>query len=286
MAELVDAVGLKPAAAPAACEFDSHPGHGSSASSAPLEVGPPATTVAVDGPYEHPYPSPELAAAHPFVEYAFERHSDEEMVERARAFRKESERRRSVRLFSPDPVPRELVEEAVLAASTAPSGAHKQPWTFVGTRDPAVKAAIRAAAEEEERINYLENRMNDEWLEALAPLGTDHHKEFLEVAPWIVVLFEQRFEQRPDGTTRKNYYVKESTGIAAGMFVAAIHRMGLATLTHTPTPMAFLRRLLGRPDNERPFVMFPIGFPLHGARVPDLRRKSLDEVFVEVDRPG
>ena len=175
MAELVDAVGLKPAAAPAACEFDSHPGHGSSALSTPLEVWPPATTVAVDGPYEYPYPSPELAAAHPFVEYAFERHSDEEMAERARAFRKESERRRSIRLFSPAPVPRALVEEAVLAASTAPSGAHKQPWTFAGTRDPAVKAAIRAAAEEEERINYLENRMNDEWLEALAPLGTDHH---------------------------------------------------------------------------------------------------------------
>lgn len=238
----------------------------------------------MESPYEHSYPSPELAAAHPFVEYAFDRYADDEMLERALAFREESERRRSIRLFSPDPVPRELIEQAVMAASTAPSGAHKQPWTFVGVRDPEVKAAIRAAAEEEERVNYLENRMNEEWLEALAPLGTDHHKEFLEVAPWIVVLFEQRFEQRPDGSTRKNYYVKESTGIAAGMFITALHRMGLATLTHTPSPMVFLRRLLGRPDNERPFVMFPIGFPLEGARVPDLRRKQLDEVFVEVDR--
>ncbi len=236
--------------------------------------------------YEHPYPSPELAAAHPFVEYAVERLPESEMLERARAFRVEAERRRSVRLFSPDPVPRELLEEAVLAASSAPSGAHKQPWTFVATRDPGVKAAIRAAAEEEERVNYLENRMNAEWQEALAPPGTDHHKEFLEVAPWIVVLFEQRYEMRPDGTTRKNYYVKESTGIAAGLFITALHRMGLATLTHTPSPMAFLRTLLGRPDNERPFVMFPVGYPLDGVRVPDLVRKSLDQVFVEVDRPS
>lgn len=280
MAELVDAVGLKPAAASAACEFDSHPGHCWSA------ARPPATTFVVESPYEHPYPSPELESEHPFIEYAFERLAGDEMLRRARDFRDGSERRRSIRLFSPDPVPRQLIELAVEAASTAPSGAHKQPWTFVGTRDPEVKAAIRAAAEEEERVNYLENRMNADWLEALEPLGTDHHKEFLEVAPWIVVLFEQRFEQRPDGTTRRNYYVKESTGIAAGMFITAIHRMGLATLTHTPSPMGFLRNLLGRPDNERPFVMFPIGFPLEGTRVPDLRRKSLDEVFVEVDRLG
>ncbi|MBT3247384.1 MAG: nitroreductase family protein, partial [Actinobacteria bacterium] len=176
----------------------------------------------------------------------------------------------------------ELIELAVKAASTAPSGAHKQPWTFVATQDPVVKAAIRAAAEEEERVNYLENRMNEEWQEALGPLGTDHHKEFLEIAPWIVVLFEQRFEQRADGSKGKNYYVKESTGIAAGMFVAALHHMGLATLTHTPSPMAFLRQVLGRPENERPFVLFPVGYPLEGVKVPDIKRKSLGEVFVEV----
>ena len=146
-----------------------------------------------------------------------------------------------------------------------------------------VKRQIRVAAEEEERVNYLENRMNDEWQEALAPLGTDHHKEFLEIAPWVVVLFEQRYEQRIDGERRKNYYVKESCGIAAGLFVAALHNMGLATLTHTPSPMVFLTKLLQRPENERPFVMFPIGFPLPGTLVPDLGRKALDDVMVLID---
>ena len=172
------------------------------------------------------------------------------------------------------------------AAATAAYGAHKQPWTFVAVRDQDLKSRIRREAEAEERSNYLENRMNEEWIEALAPLGTDHHKEFLEVAPWIVVLFEQRYELRPDGSRRKNYYVKESVGIAAGLFIAAIHDMGLATLTHTPSPMAFLRRLLGRPENERPFVMFPIGHPLPGLQVPDLKRKSLSVVYVEVDGGG
>ncbi|MBR11809.1 MAG: nitroreductase family protein [Acidimicrobiaceae bacterium] len=208
------------------------------------------------------------------------------MRRRAEAFRATSERRRSVRMFSPDPVPRALVEAAVAAASTAPSGAHKQPWTFVAVADPDVKARIREAAEAEERTNYLDNRMNAEWQEALAPLGTDHHKEFLDVAPWLVVLFEQRYELRDDGSTRKNYYVKESVGIAAGLFVAAVHDMGLATLPHTPSPMAFLRTILGRPENERPFVMFPVGRPLPGVRVPDLRRKALDEVLVVLDGMG
>lgn len=155
----------------------------------------------------------------------------------------------------------------------------------MATESAAVKAAIRAAAEEEERVNYLESRMNDEWQEALAPIGTDHHKEFLQIAPWIVVLFEERFERRPDGETRKNYYVKESVGIAAGMFIAALHNMGLATLTHTPSPMVFLTRVLGRPDNERPFVMFPIGYPLPGVKVPDFTRKPLDQVMVTVTEP-
>ena len=200
------------------------------------------------------------------------------MGERAAAFEAEMDARRSVRMFSDEPVPRELIESAIRTASTAPSGAHKQPWMFVAVDDPAIKREIRLAAEEEERVNYLENRMNEEWQEALAPLGTDHHKEFLEIAPWIVVLFEQRYELRPDGEQRKNYYVKESVGIAAGMFIAALHHIGLATLTHTPTPMAFLRRILERPDNERPFVMFPVGYPLAGTLVPDLTRKPLNEI--------
>lgn len=204
------------------------------------------------------------------------------MLNRAKTFYEEMNRRRSVRMFSSDPVPQELIELAVKAASTAPSGAHKQPWTFVATQDPEIKRAIRDAAEQEEEINYLENRMNEEWQEALAPLGTDHHKEFLEVAPWLVVLFEQRYEARSDGTTLKNYYVKESVGIAAGLFVTALHQMGLATLTHTPTPMKFLNKILDRPKNERPFVLFPVGYPLEGVKVPDLQRKELAEIFTIV----
>ncbi len=233
--------------------------------------------------YEHPYPSPDLAAQHPFVAHEHQRVDDQTMRDRAESFRVSADRRRSVRMFSSDPVPRDLIEAAVAAASTAPSGAHKQPWTFVAVSDPATKSRIREAAEAEEHTNYLDNRMNAEWQEALAPLGTDHHKEFLEVAPWLVVLFEQRYELRPDGSTRKNYYVKESTGIAAGLFVAAVHEMGLATLPHTPSPMAFLRAVLDRPENERPFVMFPVGHPLPGVLVPDLVRKALEEVLVVVD---
>ena len=230
--------------------------------------------------YEHPYPSPELAAAHPFVRLDQQQLGENEMRERATSFRDELAARRSVRMFSPDPVPPDLIELAIESASTAPSGAHKQPWTFVATDDPDIKRQIRAAAEEEERVNYLDNRMNAEWQEALAPIGTDHHKEFLEVAPWIVVLFEQRYELLADGERRRNYYVKESCGIAAGIFIAALHHMGLSTLTHTPTPMAFLSRVLDRPENERPFVLFPIGYPLPGAMVPDLVRKPVGDVAV------
>ena len=232
--------------------------------------------------YEHEYPSAELAAEHPFITYEAERYEPEETARRGAAFYELMEARRSVRMFSNEPVPAALIEKAVATASTAPSGAHKQPWTFAATNDPVVKAAIREAAEEEERTNYLDNRMNAEWQETLAPIGTDWHKEFLEVAPWIVVLFEQRYEQRADGERRKNYYVKESCGIAAGLFIASLHTMGLATLTHTPSPMAFLTNVLGRPENERPFVLFPVGYPLPGVKVPDLDRKPLQEVLVRI----
>ena len=232
--------------------------------------------------YRHPYPSPELAAAHPFVPLDFHRRPVEEMRSAGREFLAEMERRRSVRMLSADPVPLDLIETAIATASTAPSGAHLQPWRFVVTGDPEVKGRIREAAEQEERTNYLENRMNEEWQRALAPLGTDWHKEFLEIAPWIVVLFEERFSLRPDGTQRKHYYVKESCGIAAGLFITALHRAGLATLTHTPSPMAFLTDVLGRPRNERPFVLFPVGYPADGVQVPDLTRKSLDDVRVVV----
>ena len=202
------------------------------------------------------------------------------MADRSREFLELMDQRRSVRDFAADPVPRSLIETAIETASTAPSGAHRQPWTFVVVGDPALKAEIRHAAEEEERKNYEGGRLPPEWREALAPLGTGWQKPYLETAPWLVVLFEQRYTVTPDGDVLKNYYVKESVGIAAGLFIAALHNMGLATLTHTPSPMAFLTRILQRPENERPAVLFPIGFPSDRCLVPDIQRKQLSEVMV------
>lgn len=215
-----------------------------------------------------------------FIPYRPERLPEEEMLRRARDFHIEMDRRRSVRDFSPDPVPRELVELAIRTASTAPSGAHRQPWKFVVVGDPEVKREIRRAAEAEEHESYAGGRMPPEWLEALAPLGTSWEKPYLEVVPWIVVVFEELYEVSPDGVKRKNYYPKESVGLACGLFVAALHRMGLATLTHTPSPMAFLSRILGRPANEKPFILFPVGYPAADAEVPDIKRKGLEEVSV------
>ena len=200
----------------------------------------------------------------------------------AAAIFEEMDRRRSVREFSDRPVPREMIELAIRAASTAPSGAHKQPWTFVMTSDPVVKRRIREAAEDEERQNYEGGRLPPHWRADLAPLGTDWRKPFLEIVPWVVVVFEQRYGLDDDGARRHHYYVKESVGIACGMFIDAIHRMGLSTLTHTPSPMAFLRTLLGRPENERPFILFPVGYAADDCEVPDLTRKALDYVMVEV----
>lgn len=197
----------------------------------------------------------------------------------AEGFYARMDERRSVRSFSSDPVPRRLIELAILTASTAPSGAHQQPWTFVAVSDPETKRHIREAAESEERRSY-ESRMTEEWLEALAPLGTDWQKRFLESAPWLVVLFEQVHGAFPDGRHKKHYYARESVGIAAGLFLTAVHNMGLATLTHTPSPMGFLTQILGRPRNERPFVLFPVGYPADDATVPVLQRKGLDQIAV------
>jgi nitroreductase len=158
-----------------------------------------------------------------------------------------------------------------------------QPWTFVLVGDARVKQQIRLAAEREERLNYEGGRLPPHWREDLAPLGTDWEKPFLETVPWIVVVFEQRYGTRPDGTKQHHYYVKESVGIACGMFIDALHRMGLSTLTHTPSPMAFLRTLLDRPQNERPFILFPIGYAADACEVPDLTRKPLDDIMVEMD---
>lgn len=211
------------------------------------------------------------------IPYRPARRALEDMDARAAAFYAEMDQRRTVRDFSPDPVPQRLIELAIRTASTAPSGAHQQPWTFVAVGDPDTKRRIRIAAESEERRSY-ENRMSTEWLDALAPLGTDWQKGFLETAPWIVVLFEQIHGAFPDGSHKKHYYARESVGIAAGIFITAIHHMGLSTLTHTPSPMGFLTQILARPRSERPFVLFPVGFPADDATVPDLERKLLDAV--------
>lgn len=206
------------------------------------------------------------------------------MLRRAQKFYAEMDRRRTTRHFSDAPVPRELIEHALRTAGTAPSGAHQQPWTFVVISAPAIKRQMREAAEEEERANY-DGRMPPEWLGALAPLGTDPVKEHITTAPYVVVLFRQVYGLRPDGTRRTHYYTHESGGIAAGLFIAAIHQMGLATLTHTPSPMGFLTKLLGRPENEKPFLLMPVGYPAPDARVPDLHRKPLDEIAVWFDAP-
>ena len=220
-----------------------------------------------------------------FIPLSFKKLAPEEGLRRAREFYALMSRRRSVRSFSPEPVPYELIETAIRAAGTAPSGAHQQPWRFVVVSDPAVKRRVREAAEAEERDNYA-RRFPDEWKEVLAPLGTDWHKEFLEIAPYLIVVFRidygfiesQSDDEKPK--KRKHYYVMESVGIAVGMLLSALHHAGLATLTHTPSPMKFLREILNRPVNETPFVLIPVGYPAEGAKVPDLQRKSLDEILI------
>lgn len=221
-----------------------------------------------------------------FIPHRPPRLSHEETLSRAQAFYELMDRRRSVRKFSSDPVPRAAIEWAIKTASTAPSGAHRQPWRFVVVDDAEIKREIRVAAEEEERRSYEGGRMPPEWIEALAPLGTDWHKPYLEIVPYIVVVFEEVTGFDGGGSVRKNYYVKESVGLACGLFVAALHQMGLATLTHTPSPMAFLSRILGRPKNEKPFILFPIGYPADDAEVPDIQRKPLEDIALWNPRPA
>lgn len=185
--------------------------------------------------------------------------------------------RRSIRHFSTDPVPREAIEWAIRIAGTAPSGAHRQPWRFVAIADPSIKAQIRELAEVEER-EFYSSKAPPEWLEALAPLGTDFVKSHLTDAPWLIVVFRQDYEPLPDGRRLKNYYMTESVGIAVGFLIQALHRAGLACLTHTPSPMTFLREVCHRPVNEKPFLILPVGYPAEGCEVPDLERKPLDEI--------
>ncbi len=213
----------------------------------------------------------------PHVHYRPERIDPAEGLARGQALFDELDGRRSTRFFSDEAVPREMIETAIRVASTAPSGAHRQPWTFVAIADKGIQEQIRGAAEEEERQSYS-NRMSDEWLEALRPIGTDWQKPFLETVPWIVVVFAQQYGLAADGSKKKHFYVKESVGIACGLFVTALHRMGLSTLTHTPSPMGFLTEILERPANEKPFILFPVGYPASDATVPDLKRKPLSAV--------
>ena len=212
-----------------------------------------------------------------FIQLEFEELPADEMLSRARDFYKQMDERRTTRHFSNREVPRELIELAIKTASTAPSGAHLQPWTFVAISNPEVKAQIREAAEAEERKTYSE-RMPEAWAEVLRPLGTDHVKEHLSDAPWIVVVFRQSKRQRDSGEWGPTYYAQESCGIAAGLFIAAIHNMGLTTLTHTPSPMGFLRDILNRPEHEHAMLVMPVGYPDEGAKVPNLGRKSLENI--------
>lgn len=209
-----------------------------------------------------------------------------EVLVRAEAFASELARRRTVRDFAATPVQRAVIERCLTAAGSAPSGANLQPWHFVAVSDPEVKRRIRAAAEEEER-EFYERRAPEEWLAALAPLGTDSDKPFLQTAPWLIAIFAQRYGVLPDGRKVKHYYPLESVGIATGMLITALHHAGLATLTHTPSPMGFLNEILGRPANEKPFLLLVVGYPAPDARVPDIGRKPLAEVatFVEPAEP-
>lgn len=201
----------------------------------------------------------------------------DEVVARMREQYAVAEERRSVRMFSSDPVPREAIEWAIRVAGTAPSGAHKQPWHFVAISDPEMRLRLRDAAEVEERVFY-ESKAPPEWLEALAPLGTDFRKDHLTDAPWVIVVFRRDYDLLPDGTKAKNYYMTESVGIAVGFLIQALHRAGLATLTHTPSPMTFLRELCGRPLNEKPYVVLPVGYPAADCVVPGIDRKPLEEI--------
>jgi iodotyrosine deiodinase len=222
-------------------------------------------------------------SAPPFLPYRGVRFSQPEMLQRSRDFFQEMDRRRSLRMFSDKPVAKEVIEFILMTAGSSPSGAHKQPWTFCVVSDPVIKSKIREAAEQEEYLNY-HGRMSEEWLEDLQPFDTDWHKPFLETAPYLIVVFKKSYDL--DGEDkRKNYYVNESVGIACGFLLAAIHHAGLVALTHTPSPMNFLQKILQRPENERPFLLIPVGYPANDAIVPDIKRKSREEFIVWFESP-
>ncbi len=212
-----------------------------------------------------------------FIPYAFQRFDSNDMLQRSRVFLERMKKRRSIRAFSPEEFPLELIENIIMTASSAPSGANKQPWSFCVVHDPEIKKQIRRAAEEEERLSYS-TRMSEEWLHDLEPFGTNWEKPFLEIAPYLIVMFKKPYDII-DGAKHKNYYVNESAGIAAGFLITAIHQAGLVTLTHTPSPMRFLEKILHRPENERAFLLLPVGYPMEGVQVPDINKKSKEELL-------
>lgn len=216
---------------------------------------------------------------YPFVEYTRDTYEPQEMIERSSAYYHWLNTRRTVRDYSSKPVPKEVIENILKSASTAPSGAHKQPWTFCVVSNPELKKSIRIAAEEEEKESYS-RRMSDEWLEDLEHLGTNWEKPFLEVAPYLIIVFKKAYDFDANNDKSNNYYVNESVGLASGFLLTAIHNAGLIALTHTPSPMAFLTKILKRPDNERPFLLIPVGYPSDETYVPQLTRKPLEDMSI------
>lgn len=216
--------------------------------------------------------NPQFVPLDDYIEYPAD-----EMIARSADFYEEMKRRRTVREFSDRPVPLRVIQDCIRTAGTAPSGANQQPWRFVAISDPEIKRQIRHAAEEEES-EFYNHRATDEWLQALASLGTDSSKPFLDIAPYLIVVFAETYAIEPDGQRKKHYYVQESVGIATGLLIASLHHAGLATLTHTPSPMGFLSSLLDRPENERPFLIIVTGYPAESTRVPVIAKKSLDEI--------
>ena len=223
-----------------------------------------------------------MSDAYPQIEYYPLSFEHEEMKQRSQEFYNMMDRRRTVRKFKSKKFDKSILDNAIKAASTAPSGAHKQPWSFCIVTNAELKHKIRQLAEEEEYENY-HGRMSDEWLEDLRPFGTDHVKEFLDIAPYLVIIFKKVYDLTEDGKRRNNYYVNESVGIATGFFLAAIQNAGLASLTHTPSPMNFLEKALDRPPNERAYLLVPVGYPEDGVKVPDLKRKGLEKILDSYD---
>jgi len=216
---------------------------------------------------------------HEFIKYSHSHYEHSEMIERSKRFYDWMETRRSVRDFSDKPVPKAVIENIIMSASTAPSGAHKQPWTFCVVSNPEIKKQIREAAEKEEYESYTK-RMSEAWLDDLKPMGTNWEKPFLETVPYLIIVFKRIFEFDKEGKKHQNYYVAESVGLATGFLISAIHDAGLVTLTHTPSPMNFLSKILNRPDNERAFLLLPVGYEADEVYVPNNTRKSLNEVAV------